>query len=71
MALESTGTNVRTPIPRKGQIRRCWVRHVAIVPGNGLHNLVARMKSVGGTASFLSRDSGFCVTLSMPIEVTA
>jgi len=42
-----------------------------VVPGNGLQNLVARMKSVGGAASFLSRDSGFCVTLSMPIEVTA
>ena len=40
-----------------------------VVPGNGLHNLVARLKSVGGSASFMPRDSGFCVTLSMPIEV--
>ena len=35
MALEQTGITVRTPIPRKGSIRRCWVRHVSILPGNG------------------------------------
>ena len=35
MALEQTGITVRTPIPRRGSIRRCWVRHVSIVPGDG------------------------------------
>jgi hypothetical protein len=35
VALEKTGNSVRTPIPRKGSIRRCWVRHVSIVPGDG------------------------------------
>lgn len=35
VALESTGINVRKPIPRKGSIRRCRVRHVSIVPGDG------------------------------------
>jgi hypothetical protein len=33
MALESTGINERTPIPRQGRIRRCRVRHVTIVAG--------------------------------------
>jgi hypothetical protein len=34
MAIEqSTGTPVRTPIPRRGRIRRCRVRHVSIVAG--------------------------------------
>ena len=32
VALESKGINVRKPIPRKGSIRRCRVRHVSIVP---------------------------------------
>ena len=35
MALEQTGITDRTPIPRKGSIRRCWVRHVSIVPDDG------------------------------------
>jgi hypothetical protein len=35
VALESTGINVRKPIPRKGSIRRCRVRHVSIVPDGG------------------------------------
>lgn len=35
MALESTGITIRTPIPRKGSIRRCRVRHVSIVAGDG------------------------------------
>jgi hypothetical protein len=35
VALESTGINVRKPIPRKGSIRRCRVRHVSILPGDG------------------------------------
>ena len=36
MALEKSGVSERTPIPRKGSIRRCWVRHVSIVPaGDG------------------------------------
>jgi hypothetical protein len=36
MAIEqSTGIPVRTPIPRRGRIRRCRVRHVSIVPGDG------------------------------------
>jgi hypothetical protein len=33
VALESTGISIRTPIPRKGTIRRCRVRHVSIVAG--------------------------------------
>jgi hypothetical protein len=33
MAIESTETHVRTPIPRGGRIRRCRVRHVSIVSG--------------------------------------
>jgi len=33
MALESNGVSERIPIPRKGKIRRCRVRHVSIVPG--------------------------------------
>ena len=33
MAIEKTGTQVRTPIPRGGRIRRCRVRHVSIVAG--------------------------------------
>lgn len=33
MALESNGINERIPIPRQGKIRRCRVRHVAIMPG--------------------------------------
>jgi hypothetical protein len=35
VALEQTGISVRTPIPRRGSIRRCWVRHVSIVPDDG------------------------------------
>jgi hypothetical protein len=35
VALEQTGITVRTPIPRRGSIRRCWVRHVSIVPDDG------------------------------------
>ena len=31
MALEPIGEGVRTPIPRRGRIRRCSVRHVSIV----------------------------------------
>ena len=34
MAIEkSTDIEVRTPIPRRGRIRRCRVRHVSIVAG--------------------------------------
>ena len=33
MALEPIEDGGRTPIPRRGRIRRCSVRHVAIVAG--------------------------------------
>jgi hypothetical protein len=33
MALETTGIQTRTPVPRGGRIRRCRVRHVSIVAG--------------------------------------
>lgn len=33
VALEPLDEGARTPIPRKGRIRRCSVRHVAIVAG--------------------------------------
>jgi hypothetical protein len=32
VALEPIETPTRAPIPREGKIRRCRVRHVAIVP---------------------------------------
>jgi len=35
MAAEPIETTERTPVPRGGRIRRCRVRHVAIVPGPG------------------------------------
>ncbi len=33
MAIDSTGIQVRAPIPRRGRIRRCRVRHVSIIAG--------------------------------------
>ncbi|HET6380217.1 MAG TPA: hypothetical protein VFH63_04170 [candidate division Zixibacteria bacterium] len=33
MAIEQIEDNQRTPTPRRGRIRRCSVRHVAITPG--------------------------------------
>ena len=33
MALDPIDSEERRPIPRVGRIRRCTVRHVAIVPG--------------------------------------
>lgn len=33
MALEPIDAAGRVPIPREGRIRRCRVRHVAILPG--------------------------------------
>lgn len=33
MALEANGISERIPLPRKGNIRRCRVRHVSIVSG--------------------------------------
>ena len=35
MAAEPIETRGRTPVPRGGRIRRCRVRHVAILPGSG------------------------------------
>ena len=35
MAVERSDAPLRIPIPRAGQIRRCSVRHVAIVPAPG------------------------------------
>ena len=35
MAVEVVDARERTPIPRTGQIRRCSVRHVAIVAAPG------------------------------------
>lgn len=34
MAAEPIDSSGRAPIPRGGRIRRCRVRHVAIVPGS-------------------------------------
>jgi hypothetical protein len=36
MAVEPIRTGERTPIPRGGRIRRCSVRHVAILQGGGV-----------------------------------
>jgi hypothetical protein len=36
VAIEELESSQRTPIPRQGRIRRCRVRHVAIVPGDKL-----------------------------------
>ena len=35
MAVQPTETQLRMVLPRAGQIRRCSVRHVAIVPAPG------------------------------------
>ena len=35
MAVQPSEPRQRTPIKRGGQIRRCWVRMVSIVPGPG------------------------------------
>ena len=35
MAIEQIDETQRKPVPRKGRIRRCSVRHVSIIPGDG------------------------------------
>ena len=48
MALNPIQRGERTPVPRGGRIRRCRVRHVAIVPSDGAR-LVQVTCLLGGT----------------------